>query len=167
MDEIIHFISDLKHDAYAVEEFKRKATEHLKAKSITIKCIYEWSDNCPAQYKSKIPFRILSKATIPIMQNYFCEKYGKGAADGLVGRTSQFLYTVVCTNKADIPDAEALYKFCKENWKEKPRPGPCHHYGINFFLTTTTEQPKDTTNILQDTCKFTASEVLAWKVLLK
>ena len=62
MDEIIHFTSDLTHDAYAVEEFERKTTEHLKAKNIMIKCIYEWSDNCPAQYKSRIsiqnPFKV-------------------------------------------------------------------------------------------------------------
>ena len=36
-DEIIHFTADLKHDAYAVEEFERKTTEHLKAKNIMIK----------------------------------------------------------------------------------------------------------------------------------
>ena len=47
-DEIIHFTSDLKDDAYAVEEFEKKTIEHLKVKSIGIKCIYEWSDNCPA-----------------------------------------------------------------------------------------------------------------------
>ena len=119
MDKIIHFTSDLKHDAYAVKEIERKTIEHLKAKNIMIKYIYEWSDNCAAQYKSRIPFRILSKSNIPIMQNYFCEKHSKSAADGLIGRTSQFLYTAVCTNKADIPDAEALYNFCRENWKEK------------------------------------------------
>ena len=60
INKIIHFTSDLKHDAYAVKEFERKTIEHLKAKNIMIKCIYEWSDNCPAQYKSRIPFRILS-----------------------------------------------------------------------------------------------------------
>ena len=49
MDKIIHFTSDLKHDADAVEEFMRKTIEHLMAKNIAIKCIYEWSDNCPAQ----------------------------------------------------------------------------------------------------------------------
>ena len=118
-DKIIHFTSDLKHNTYAVEEFERKTIEHLKAKNIMIKCIYKWSDNCPAQYKSRIPFRILSKSNIPIMQNYFCEKHSKSDADSLIGRTSQFLYTAVCTNKADIPDAEALYNFCRENWKEK------------------------------------------------
>ena len=66
-DEIIHFTSDLKHDAYALEEFKRKTIEHLKVKNIMIKCIYKWPDNCPAQYKSRIPFRILSKSTISII----------------------------------------------------------------------------------------------------
>ena len=150
MDKIIHFTSDLKHDGYAVEEFERKTIEHLKVKNITIKCIYEFSDNYPFQYKSKIPFRILSKSSIPIMRNYFCEKHGKNAADGLIGRMSQFLYTVVVTKNADLPDAEGLHNFCKSNWKEKPQPGPCKHYERNFFLTTEIRRPKDTTtNTLQ------------------
>ena len=76
-DEIIHFTSDLKHDAYAVEEFERKTIEHMKVKNITIKCIYEFSDNCPSQYKSKNPFRILSKSKILIMRNYFCKNMGR------------------------------------------------------------------------------------------
>ena len=101
MDEIIHFTSDLKHEAYAFKEFERKTIEHLKAKNIMIKCIYEFLDNCLSQYKSKIPFRILSKSGIPIMRNYFCTKHGKSTADGLIGRTSQFLYTAVVTKNAD------------------------------------------------------------------
>ena len=119
-DEIIHFTSDLMHDANAVEEFERKTIEHLKAKNIVIKFIYDFLDNCPSQYISKIPFRILSKSSIPIMRDYFCEKHGKSAADGLIGRRSQFLYTAVVTKNADLPDAEGLYDFSKSNWKEKP-----------------------------------------------
>ena len=151
-DKIIHFTSDLKHDAYAVKEFERKTIEHLKAKNIMIKCIYEFSDNCPSQYKSKIPFMILSKSTISIMRNYFCEKHGKSVADGLIGRMSQFLYTAVVAKNADLPDAEGLYDFCKSNWQEKPQPGPCKHYERNCFLTTEIRRPKDTTtNTLQGT----------------
>ena len=145
MDKIIHFTSDLKHGAYAVEEFEKKTIEHLETKNIMIKCIYEFSDNCPSQYRSQIPFRILSKSNIPIMRNYFCEKHGKSAADGLMRRTSQFLYTAVVTKNADLPDAEGLYDFCKCNWKENPQPGPCKHYERNFFLTTEIRRPKDTT----------------------
>ena len=118
-DEIIHFTADLRHDAFAVEEFEKKTIQHLKSKQVKMKYIYEYSDNCTAQYKSKIPFRILSKSTIPIMRNYFCEKHGKSVADGLVGRLSQFLYTAVWMEGEELPDAEALYKFCKENWEEK------------------------------------------------
>ena len=44
-DEMIHFTSDLKHDAYAVEEFERKMIDHLKLKNIMLKCIYEYSNN--------------------------------------------------------------------------------------------------------------------------
>ena len=98
MDEIIHFTADLRHDAFTIEELEKKTIQHLKSKRVKMKCIYEYSDNCPAQYKSKKPFRILSKSTIPIMKmkNYFCKKHGKSVADGLISRLSQFLYTVVC-----------------------------------------------------------------------
>ena len=47
------------------------------------------------------------------MRNYFCEKHDKSVADGLIGRLSQFLYIVVCTEGEELPDAEALYKFLK------------------------------------------------------
>ena len=117
-----------------------------------MKCIYEYSDNCVAQYKSNIPFRILSKSTIPIMGNYFCEKHGKSVADGLIGRLSQFLYTAVCMEGEELPDVEALYKFCKENWKEKRLIGACQHYERNFFLTKNIKRPTDlTANTLQGT----------------
>ena len=134
-NEIIHFTADLRHDAFAIEEFKKKTIQHLKSKQVKMKCIYEYSDNCPAQYKSKVPFRILSKSTIPIMRNYFYEKHGKSVADGLIGRLSQFFYTAVCMDGEELSDAEALYKFCKENWKEKRLIGACQHYEQNFFLT--------------------------------
>ena len=48
MDKMIHFTSDLKHDAFAVEEFEKKMIDHLKSKNITLKCIYEYSNNCTA-----------------------------------------------------------------------------------------------------------------------
>ena len=98
-----------------------------------------------AQYKSKIPLRILSKSTIPIMRNYFCEKHGKSVADGLIGRLSQFLYTAVCMDGKELGDAEALYKFCKENWKEKRLIGAFQHYEQNFSLTKNIQRPKDLT----------------------
>ena len=142
IDEMIHFTSDLKHDAYAVKEFERKMIDHLKSKNITLKCIYEYSDNCASQYKSRILFRILSKSTIPIMHNYFCEKHGKSAADGLIGWTSQFLYTAVSAKKEDLPDAASLYRFCKQHW-EKNEIGACKHYERNFFLTSTFSEKGD------------------------
>ena len=148
-DEIVHFTADLRHDAFAIEEVEKKTIQHLKSKQVKMKCIYEYSYNCLAQYKSKIPFRILSKSTIPIMRNYFCKK---SVADGLIGRLSQFLYTVVCMDGEELGDAEALYKFCKENWKKKRLIGVCQHYEQNFFLTKNIQRPNDlTANTLQVT----------------
>ena len=126
--------------------------DHLKLKNITLKCIYEYSSNCASQYKSRIPFRILSKSTIPIMHNYFCEKHGKSAADGLIGKTSQFIYTAVSAKNEDLPDAVSLYRFCKQHWKEKNEIGACKHCQRNFFLTTEIARPTDViTNTLPGT----------------
>ena len=99
MDEMIYFSPDLKHDAHAVDVFEQRTIEHLKAQNVDIKCIYEFSDNCSLQYKSKAPFKKLSCSDIPIIHNFFCEKHGKCVADGAVGRTNQFVHYEIKTKK--------------------------------------------------------------------
>ena len=73
-DEIMLFTEDLMHDAHAVEAFEKRMIKHLKERNVNLKCIYEFSDNYRGQYKSKVPFKILSESDIPIMRNLFCEK---------------------------------------------------------------------------------------------
>ena len=76
---------------------------------------------------------------------------GKSTADGLIGRTSQFLYTAVSAHKEDLPDVASLYIFCKQHWKEKNEICACKHYERNF-LTTEIARPTDvTTNTLPGT----------------
>ena len=94
-DELMFFTADLKHNAQAIENFEKRTTEHLKERNVNLKCIYEFSDNCSGQYKSKNPFKILSESNIPIMRNFHCEKHRKCVADGTVGRTNQFVYCAI------------------------------------------------------------------------
>ena len=57
---------------------------------------------------------------------------------------------MVCVDGEELGDAEALYKFCKESWKEKRLIGACQHYEQNFFLTKNIQRPKElTANTLQ------------------
>ena len=65
-DEVLHFTSDLRHDGFAVQEFKNRTIQHLKDSKIPIHCIIEFSDNASSQYKSKIPFDILSKSDVAL-----------------------------------------------------------------------------------------------------
>ena len=76
-DEVLHFTSDLRQDGFAVQEFEKRTIQHLKDSKIPIHCIFEFSDNASSQYKSKIPFDILSKSNVLNMRNFFGENMGR------------------------------------------------------------------------------------------
>ena len=132
-DEVLHFTSDLRHDGCAVQEFKKRTIQHLKDSKIPVHCIIKFSDNANLQYKSKIPFDILSKSDVPIMRNFFGEKHGKSTADGVIGRNNQFLSLAV-RNCHVLGNAEELAEFCTKQLTKKPT-GTCQHYRQHFFYT--------------------------------
>ena len=144
MDEMIYFSPDLKHDAHAVDVFEQRTIEHLKAQNVDIKCIYEFSDNCSSQYKSKAPFNKLSYSDIPIIHNFFCGKHGKCVADGAVGRTNQFVHCEIKTKKENIPNSEVLAKFCTEKLEISSKNGECQHYQRHFFHIPEIDRQGDT-----------------------
>ena len=76
---------DLRHDGFAVNSFFEKAIQHLKKKKVPVDRIIMWLDNAGPQYKSCKVFDTLSKIKIPVLQNYFGAKHGKGEADSAIG----------------------------------------------------------------------------------
>ncbi len=52
---------DLKHDSYSVQKFEQIVDRHFTAKNINMDNTVYFTDQCPGQYKSKLPFHFLSK----------------------------------------------------------------------------------------------------------
>ena len=153
-DELMFFTADLKHDAQAVETFEKRTIEHLKERNVNLKCIYEFSDNCSGQYKSKNPFKILSESNIPLMRNFHCEKHRKCVADGTVGRTNQYVYCAIKTKGEVITNAHALAEFCRNQLEIDPPIGVCVHYQHHFFFIESIDRSSDVeATTLQDTRK--------------
>ena len=89
--EISCISDDLKHDAFAVRAFELEAMKILKDSGVQVNHLYEWCDNCGLEFKSKFPFHVLSGMQMGITRNYWGENHGKGPADAVIGRVSQFL----------------------------------------------------------------------------
>ena len=79
---------DLKHDGFSVHEFENAALQEL-CHSLDVEKVIKFSDNCACQYKSKLPFYLLTMGSpnIPVVQerNYFGSNHGKSRCDGETG----------------------------------------------------------------------------------
>ena len=95
MHEICCISDDLKHDACSITAYELEAIHILEQNGCNIKTLYEWCDNCGLEFKSKYPFLLLSNMKKPIVQNYWGENHGKGPADGVTGRVSQFMQSAI------------------------------------------------------------------------
>lgn len=133
--EICCITDDLKHDAFAVRAFELKAIEILKADCIQVNHLFEWSDNCGLEFKSKFPFYVLSHMKIPITRNYWGENHGKGPADSVIGRVSQFMRSAIARSKTAISHGMDMALYLQEH-KGSPPYNPndrkCEHYRKSF-----------------------------------
>ena len=73
--------SHREHHERCVAAFQKKTIDFLKSKKVPIVEILEWTDNAPAQYKSRNSFQRMLLMAKPITRNYFGEKHGKGPFD--------------------------------------------------------------------------------------
>ena len=133
--EICCITDDLKHDAFAVRAFELQAIQILKATSVQVNHVYEWCDNCGLEFKSKLPFDVLSRMDIPITRNYWGENHGKGPADAVIGRVSQFIRSAIARGKTAISHGVdmALYlQTQKGTANYNPGQKECQHYRQTF-----------------------------------
>ena len=114
-------LDDLEHDGFAVNRFIEKAIEHLKGKDIPVKRIIIFSDNCSQKYKSCKVFKTLSNERF-----LFC---GTTLADGVIGRLSMIIDTVVCSGTFEFSNCKELTAYCWQYLKmgDNSR-GICCHY---------------------------------------
>ena len=110
-----------------MNSFIEKTIQHLKDRKVPIDRIITWLDNAGPQYKSWKVFDNLSKMKIPVLQNYFGAKHGKGDADGAIGQISQIVDVVVCSG-TDFGDCKELTHHCQKNLTlGVHKPGMCCH----------------------------------------
>ena len=131
-EELVFISPDLKHNASAVEHFTNVAEKHLAKKLPRLHKIIQFTDQCPAQYKSKTPFFDISKREVMTERHYFGARHGKGPADGVTGRVKKAVSVAVKSRKVVINDAESFYKYCKDELETKATQ-QCQHHRMFFF----------------------------------
>ena len=153
--EMVCFTEDLKHDSFAIKTFEDAAENYLRSIGIPVNVIFQWSDNCSNQYKSKYAnFDILSTSVTPKMRNYYGEKHGKSAADGIIGRLKMKIDQEIRSGIVTLDTTDDLYNYCINKLETQPTVG-CQHYRRHYILIEEIPRPKRTAepNRVMDTLK--------------
>ena len=141
--EMVCFTEDLKHDSLAVKTFEDAAENYLRSIGIPVNVIFQWSDNCSNQYKLKYAFDILSTSATPKMTNYYGEKHGKSAADGIIGRLKMKIDQEIISGTVTLDTTDDLYNYCINKLETPPTIG-CQHYRRHYILIEEIPRPKRT-----------------------
>ena len=133
--EICCISDDLKHDAFAVRAYEQEAIKMLKADGLNIQKLYEWSDNCALEFKSKLPFELLSRMNVQINRSYWGENHGKGPADAVIGYISQFIRSAIARGKTSISHGMDMVLYLQAHLGTptyNPDDCQCQHYRRSF-----------------------------------
>ena len=154
-EELVFLTADLKHDVHAVKAFENSAYKHLITK-LDINQVIQFSDQCAAQYKSRVCFDMLSNSEIPTTKVYFGVRHGKGPSDGVTGRVKQAVSRAVQSRKHIIKDVGDFYSFCKSELETKMEKG-CQHHQQHFYLVDNIDRSfNSTVKTLNETRKLHA-----------
>ena len=129
--EICCITDDLGHDAYAVRVLELEAINILKSNGIFVNKIYELSDKCSLEFKSKHPLYVLLLMTIIICQNYWGENHGKGPSDGVIGRVFQVIWSAIAHGKFTISHGMDMVLYLEMHYgtpMHKPQDSKRQHY---------------------------------------
>lgn len=130
-EEIVCVTPDLKHSAAAVKVFEQQAYKHLREeRKVDFNNMYEFTDRCSSQYKSREPFFHLSAQTI-VRRSFFGSRHGKGPADGLAGVIKAAAKRAVASGRTNILNALDFYNFAQKDLEKLP--AGCNHVARKFF----------------------------------
>ncbi len=135
--DLIMMSDDQEHDAHAVKAFEDTAVGYLREEvGLNVTRVIQFTDNCAAQYKSKLPFQYISEHTIPWERHYFGAKHGKGPADAAIGHLKRRLDDHQRTEQCDFRSAEDIYDFALKNLiVTRDVDGCCHPQSMFFYVT--------------------------------
>ena len=86
---------DLLHDSFVARAGHDAAFKYLAELGIDMDLIFQFCDNCGAQYKSRRPFAELARSPLEIIRVYFGESHGKSFCDGFFGRLKKWMSTEI------------------------------------------------------------------------
>ena len=139
--EYLIFLSDdIKHDYHAVHAFQMVGYNFLREhRGIQFEKVIEFSDGCPAQFKSRCPFADISYATVDLgvmlERHFFGSRHGKNDSDGASGVIKSSVRRAVLAGRCVISNAEDLYDYCNKKLLKLAvdTEGKCQHVRRSFF----------------------------------
>ena len=140
MDVLIFLSNDTKHDHHAVHEFMSRAVRFLKEeRDVQFSKIYEFTDGCASQFKSRGPFADISFCEedwgVKRERYYFGSCHGKGPSDAAGGVTKTAARMAVIRGEAIITDARSMYAYLHGKLRRgKTIENICNHSRREFFL---------------------------------
>ena len=130
---IVHVTDNKKHDSFLARACQRMNLDYLSRNEVPITELFQYADNCSAQYKSRRPFAELLRMKLKITRIFMEEKHGKGLADALFGRLKNWMTQEVKAGKATIRHAEDFYLYCIRHYPQGNRDSNgCRHSRTDF-----------------------------------
>ena len=127
---------DLCHDSFVTRAAHNVTFEYLANEHIPMDTVYQFSDNCGSQYKSRRPFVELARSPLNIVRVYFGERHGKNMCDGFFGRLKAWMTYKIKTKNAQITNAYDFFVYCRDNYKSATPAGVCDHNPVKFQYLT-------------------------------
>lgn len=98
------------------------------------------SDGCAAQFKSKLPFLLLShtqvshSSKVAIEKVFFGAQHGKNDSDWCGGAVKRAVSRDVAGERVTVTNARDMYEHCCKVLSVSGEAGDCQHKGQRFFL---------------------------------
>jgi hypothetical protein len=140
MDVLVFISDDNTHDNHAVQEFVTQAVQFLvEERHVEISKIYEFTDGCASQYKSRGPFADISFGQedfgVQRTRMYFGSCHGKGPSDGAGAVTKTAARMAVIRGEAIIINALTMHAHLKlKRTRGRTIKNICNHSRREFFL---------------------------------
>jgi hypothetical protein len=139
-DYLVELSDDLNHDAGFTKAVMVRVMEHIK--KLNMSKVYLFSDGCSCQYKSKLPFYMLTELQqdypdIDIERHFFGSGHGKSLCDSCGGVVKSCATRGVASGRAGthgIQRAAEMLMFGADNLTIHDKPDVCVHVVRSFEL---------------------------------
>ncbi|MES9883754.1 MAG: hypothetical protein ABW185_23120 [Sedimenticola sp.] len=117
-EQIFVISPDLQHDNCFTQEVQKRVAGHLNDIGYNVECMYEFTDGCSQQYKSRHCMGDVSNIDLgykSLVRNYYETSHAKGPQDAAGGCIKHMADMAVIRGSASIQNAKDFYTFGKNN----------------------------------------------------